>query len=138
MITKILNTTDKNRCNCVLYARSQGLVFPTGMWTIADKKRIINTANPKKGCLAIMNVGVWYILTSGMAPGHPEARKRVFSGHIGIVENIKYSTKKCPACGTILKNQVSYLTIREANFVKCAITRRSGTPQELKILGYRI
>ena len=128
MITKIINTTDKNRCNCVLYARTQVKPFPYGMWTIEDKKKIINSSSPKVGALAIMNVGVWYI-HNGV---------RVFSGHMGVVEKISYAQKKCPACGTILKNVPSYITIREANYVRCAITRRSGTSQELKILGFRV
>ena len=138
MKIQVIDTKHPQRCNCVLYARTQVKPFPYGMWTINDKKRIINSPNPKVGCLAIMNVGVWYILTSGMAPGHPEVGKKVFSGHIGIVEKISYSQKKCPTCGTILKNVPSYITIREANYVHCAVSRRSGTPSELRILGYRI
>ena len=129
MITKIINTTDKNRCNCVLYARSQGLIFPTGMWTIEDKKKIIDSQKPKVGCLVIMNVGIWYY-RNGI---------RVFSGHLGIVEKISYTTKKCACCGAILTTSaISYLTIRDANYVKCKVTRRSGTPVELKVLGYRL
>ena len=128
MITKIISTSHPQRCNCVLYCRAEGKKFPTGMWTIKDKKRIINSPNPKVGALAIMNVGMWYI-HNGV---------RVFSGHIGIVEKISYSQKKCPTCGTILKNVPSYITIREANYVHCAVSRRSGTPSELRILGYRI
>ena len=129
MITKIISTTHFQKCNCVLYCRAESPIqFPYGMWTIKDKKRIINSPSPKVGAIAIMNVGVWYIHNG----------KRVFSGHMGIVEKISYAQKKCPCCGTILKNVPSYITIREANYVRCAITRRSGTSQELKILGFRV
>ena len=54
---KILNATDKNRCNCVLWARNKVPKLPFGLWTIGDKKKIINSHKAKIGRVAIMNVG---------------------------------------------------------------------------------
>ena len=61
MKIQVIDTKHPQRCNCVLYARTQVKPFPYGMWTIKDKKKIINSPSPKVGALAIMNVGVWYI-----------------------------------------------------------------------------
>lgn len=66
----ILNCTDKNRCNCVKWVRDRVPRLPFGLWTINDKKKIINAKNPKKGRVAIMNVGLPW-------------------GHVGIVTDVK-------------------------------------------------
>jgi len=55
---KILNATDPNRCNCVKYARSKVPQLPFGLWTIFNKKKIINEKNPKRGFVAVISVGM--------------------------------------------------------------------------------
>jgi hypothetical protein len=56
--TKILNATDPNRCNCVFFVRARVPKLPFGLWTIAHKKKIINSHKAKIGRVAIMNVGL--------------------------------------------------------------------------------
>lgn len=56
--TLVLNATDKDRCNCVKWARQSAPKLPFGLWTIGDKKKIINSHTAKKGKVAIMNVGL--------------------------------------------------------------------------------
>jgi len=53
-----INTTDPNRYNCVKFARSLVPSLPYGLWTIWDKKKIINTKTSRVGAVAIMNVGL--------------------------------------------------------------------------------
>jgi hypothetical protein len=55
--TTVLNTTDANRSNCVLYARSRCPSLPTGLNTLQDKKNIINSTSPSVGSVAIINSG---------------------------------------------------------------------------------
>jgi len=55
---KILNETDANKCNCVLYARSRVPQLPFELFTMADKKKIVNQQNPKINDVAIMNIGL--------------------------------------------------------------------------------
>jgi len=62
--------------NCVFYARRilrkyYGKHLPYGLWTLWNKKRIINSRHAKKGRVAIMALGFW--------------------GHLGIVEKVKGS-----------------------------------------------
>ena len=97
----VLNSTDKNRFNCVKWAREKKPDLSFGLWTIGDKKDIINSCNPEIGAVAVMNVGLPW-------------------GHLGIVEDF--------GDGMVV--------IQEANFKFGKITERSGTPAELKILGY--
>jgi hypothetical protein len=54
----VLNATDKNRWNCVKWAREKVPSLPFGLWTIRDKKKIINSHNAKIGRIAIMNIGL--------------------------------------------------------------------------------
>jgi hypothetical protein len=72
-----LNSTDKNRFNCVLFARSMVPSLPFGLWTIWNKKKIINSQTSRVGTVAIMNVGLPW-------------------GHVGVViartESGKYKT----------------------------------------------
>jgi hypothetical protein len=56
--TIVLNATDKNSCNCVKWARDKVPKLPFGLWTIFDKKKIINSHKAKIGRVAIMNVGL--------------------------------------------------------------------------------
>ena len=66
-----LNIYPKNKCNCVKWARDHKPNLPFGLWTIGDKKKIINSHEPKIGAVAIMNVGLPF-------------------GHVGIVKDFKY------------------------------------------------
>lgn len=52
--TKILNKTDPNRWNCVKYVRARVPKLPYGLWTISDKKKIINSKKAKTGNVAII------------------------------------------------------------------------------------
>lgn len=75
----VLSTTDKNRFNCVKWAREQVPELPFGLWTILNKKKIINSQTSKVGSVAIMNVGLPW-------------------GHVGVVvartDSGKYKTIK--------------------------------------------
>ncbi len=99
--TEILNTTDPLRCNCVFYTRRRVPKLPFGLWTIGDKKKIINDHTPKIGSVAIMYCGMPW-------------------GHVGVITEIGKS----------------HLTIEEANFKNCKITKRHGTTGDLMIIGY--
>lgn len=47
---------------CTTYARRFQSKLPYGLYTAADKKRIINTYTPKAGYVAIMSIGsVWHV-----------------------------------------------------------------------------
>ena len=74
----IINRTDKNRCNCVLYARSLVKSLPFELWTIGDKNAIINSKKPEKGNVAIMSVG--------LPAGHVGVVMKVGSNHLTIQE----------------------------------------------------
>lgn len=111
MKIKVLNQTDFNRCNCTSYVRARVPSIPTGLWTFRNKVAMINYQIPAIGSVAVMNVGIWYKLFG---------KTVVFSGHVGIVTGLK---------GNLI-------TIREANYQYCTITQRTGTRQELKIVGY--
>lgn len=54
----VLNKNDPNRCNCVLYARAKVPKLPFGLWTIWNKKNIINSKKAKEGNIAIINTGL--------------------------------------------------------------------------------
>jgi len=43
------------RCNCVLYAKQQVPSLPTGLWTLQNKRRIINSQQPSAGAVAIID-----------------------------------------------------------------------------------
>lgn len=65
----VLNDTDKNRYNCVKWVRERVPNLPSGLWTILDKKNIINSYKAKIGRVAIMNVGLPW-------------------GHVGLITNV--------------------------------------------------
>jgi hypothetical protein len=111
MKIKVLNRTDPNRCNCTGYVRARIPSMPRGLWTLYNKTKMINSQYPAIGNVAVMNTGIWYKLFG---------RTLVFSGHLGIVTNA----------------QGNLITIKEANFQNCTITQRTGTRQELRIVGY--
>lgn len=73
-----LNATDKNRFNCVLWARENVKMLPFGLWTINDKRKIINSNNPKAGDVAIIKTNfIW---------GHVAVVAKVGKNHITIKE----------------------------------------------------
>ena len=76
--SKILSLTDKNRCNCVLYARAKVPSLPFGLWKIGDKNKIINSQKPKKGDVAIMSIG--------LPTGHVGVITYVGNNHLTIHE----------------------------------------------------
>ena len=76
--TTVLNTTDPNRSNCVLYARSRCPSLPTGLNTLQDKKNIINSTSPSVGSVAIID--------SGYAAGHVAYVTEVSGSTITIEE----------------------------------------------------
>lgn len=51
---KILSKINPLGFNCVLYARSRASGLPFGLWTYADKVKIINKKKPEKGDVAII------------------------------------------------------------------------------------
>ncbi len=108
----VIDKKNKHKCNCVTYARSRVPSLPYGSWTLEDKKKTINSKEPMVGAVATTKDGVWYNRWG----------RRVFSGHVAVVTKID---------GRLI-------TIQEANFRKCAITERTGTEEELKIIGYYI
>ncbi|MFZ2153997.1 MAG: CHAP domain-containing protein [Candidatus Moraniibacteriota bacterium] len=75
---KILNKTDQNKCNCVLWVRDRIKSLPFGLWTIDDKIKIINKKKPKKNYVAIIETGQKW--------GHVAIVKKVGSNHITIQE----------------------------------------------------
>jgi hypothetical protein len=78
-----LSNTEKNRCNCVLWARAQVPSLPFGLWTIGDKNKIINSNKAKAGRIAIMSVGLPF--------GHVGIVAKVGKNHITIKEaNFKF------------------------------------------------
>lgn len=64
--------------NCVLWARTKQIKLPFGLWTLADKSRIINKWKPKEGDVAI-------IRTTGKE-GHVAMVMKVGKNHITIQE----------------------------------------------------
>lgn len=73
-----ISNTEKNRCNCVLWARSKVPSLPFGLWKMTDKNKIINSHKAKKGAVAIMSVG--------LPVGHVGIVKKVGKNHITIQE----------------------------------------------------
>ena len=74
----VLSYTEKNRCNCVLWARDKVPSIPFGLWTIFDKKKIINSHQAKAGNVAIINAGLPF--------GHIAIVAKVGINHITIKE----------------------------------------------------
>jgi len=58
-----------SKCNCVLNARRYVPTLPYGLFTLGNKRAIINASKPTIGSVAVMNVGMW--------------------GHVGVVTNIE-------------------------------------------------
>lgn len=114
MKIEIINRTHPKRCNCVLYCRSRVPSLPYGLWTLEDKKKVANSNTPVVGSVMMTSDGVWFT--------HPYRFRKVFSGHCAVVVEIEGKT----------------ITIEEANYKSCTITRRTGTEKELKAVGYYV
>ena len=76
--TKILSRINPLGYNCVFYARSKVKSLPTGLWTFADKVRIINKKYPKKGDVAIIQTNQQW--------GHVAVVTHVGKMHVTIQE----------------------------------------------------
>lgn len=76
--TKILKEKSIYACNCVLYARSKVPSLPHGLWTLNDKKKIINKKYPRAGWVAVISVGLPW--------GHVAVVRKRGKNHITIVE----------------------------------------------------
>jgi len=107
---KIINKTDLYKCNCVLWLRVVLPELPTGLWTLDDKRAIINSSKPVVGSGAMSSDGVWFT----------HEGKKVFSGHVAFVKKVDKDV----------------ITIREANYRSCTVTEREGTMKELKLIGF--
>lgn len=75
---KILSSINPLGWNCVLYARSRMPGLPFGLWTYADKVKIINHRKPEKGDIAIIKTNqIW---------GHVAVVTKIGSLHTTIQE----------------------------------------------------
>jgi hypothetical protein len=54
----VVNDTDPNRWNCVKFVRARVPSLPFGLWTLNDKKKIINSYESRVGAVAIMETGL--------------------------------------------------------------------------------
>lgn len=97
-----VNAQSSTACNCVLYARTLVPSLPRGLFTLQDKKNIINSYNPSQGSVAIIDSGQQW-------------------GHVAVVTSV---------------NNDGTVTIQESNWGRCRIGSRTGTPGDLRILGY--
>lgn len=80
--SKKLSLNEPHSCNCVLWARTKVASLPYGLWTLNDKKKIINKKNPKKGYIAIIDVGLF---------GHVALVTKVSEKHVTIQEANYYT-----------------------------------------------
>lgn len=83
--TLILSEKEKNGDNCVKWARDYVPSLPFGLFTIEDKKKVINSKKAKAGNVAIINIG--------LPVGHVAVVAKVGSNHITIKE-ANYRTGK--------------------------------------------
>jgi hypothetical protein len=102
-----------NPCNCVEYARIKVPSLPRGLFTRDDKLRVINSSVPSVGAVAIHNY-------SG-------------AGHVSVVTAVR--VVRVPI-GRGKYRDETYVTITEANYRRCTISTRAGTPASLGIVGY--
>jgi len=75
---KIYLEKEKNSHNCVFYAREKVPNLPFGLWTLQDKKNIINSRKPEEGSVAIIETRQKW--------GHVAVVKYVGKRHITIKE----------------------------------------------------
>lgn len=107
--TKLL-AAESTACNCVLYAKSQVPSLPSGLTYYSAKVNIINHRFPRVGSVAVIPVA------SG--PSAPY-------GHVAVVRNV-----------VVNRDGSLNVTIEEANWEACKYSRRTGTPDGLRIQGY--
>lgn len=107
--TTLATSASYDPCNCVSYARSQVPSIPTSvnLSSYDNKVRIINHRFARTGSVAVINVG-----NNGI-------------GHVAVVRNVAVNFD-----GSL------QLTLQEANWEKCKVTYRTGTPIGLKVEGY--
>ena len=96
---------------CVAYAR-RFASFPTGMWTFADKKSMINTGTPKAGRVAVMNMGA--------------------VGHVGVVVDVDDTGKAKHIVIAEANNPIG----NGAQFRKATCSKIDDCEKSLHILGY--
>ena len=105
-VSTVAAQTEEQKCNCVLFARSQVSKLPTGLTDWSGKLGVINHLFPRVGAVAVIDVGD-------------------DTGHVAVVENV-----------SVDGNGVLTVSIVESNFKSCQITRRSGTMDYLRIRGF--
>lgn len=76
--SKIIKAKDNYKYNCVLWVRQRVPSLPFGLWTLSDKKKIINTSKRKKGHVAIID--------NGQITGHVALVIKKGLSHITILE----------------------------------------------------
>lgn len=106
-VSTVMAQTEEQKCNCVLYARSQVSKLPTGLTDWSGKLSVINHLFPRVGSVAVIDVGNDV-------------------GHVAVVENVSVNS----ADGSLK------VSIIESNFRNCQITRRSGSMDYLRIRGF--
>lgn len=97
---------DRPECNCVKYARSQVLQLPGDLFTLAQKRAVMNHAFPRVGSVAVHDI---------------------FGdvGHVSVVRNVKVNS-----------NGSLTATVQEGNYKSGYITTRTDTVDALKIVAY--
>lgn len=79
---KILEN-EPQRFNCVLFARRYVPKLPYGLWTLGDKRKIINASKPKVGSVAVINAGPW---------GHVAVVTTVWGNGMVTIKEANYKT----------------------------------------------
>jgi hypothetical protein len=104
-----LSAAEDVKCNCVLYARSKVPSLPRGLDTHVAKLGVINSNVPRVGVVAVHSYN------------HVSVVTRVWTVRVRVGRGYRTDT---------------YVKINEANYRRCQITSRSGSPQGLGIVGY--
>jgi len=107
-----LDPNNPDRCNCVLYVRNNFVSsLPNPLTYASQKRNVINHYFPRVPSAAI----------------HPiNSGRYAENWHVSAVRNIVIDNT----------NGSLKLTIREANYPSCGIYERTGTPEQLGIMGY--
>lgn len=100
--------TSATLCNCVLFVRQLVPSFPSPATSIDQKKSHINSTIAAPGTVAIMTSSNY------------DENLKVYTGHVGFVESVDNDQ----------------ITIIDSNFGSRQIRRRTGTEDELNIVGY--
>ena len=96
---------------CVAYARQKVPSLPSGLYTLADKKKVINSRTCKAGSVAIIDVGNY--------------------GHVAVVE-------KCDSSGSTQSITITEANYKPGKITRrqSKVSKISKAESELKILGY--